>query len=331
MSEEQYVDDDFSLIILSKVDPEKPLPAEVFLKVDGKYILFRNKGDSISSEKFDLFMSKGIKNIYVKNDDIMDFLDWIADSSEEEVDQLVQESDEASRGFFERTVQTKEKVYEVYFEEEINDEIVDSLQQNVADFIEDISKNPITAQAIAALAQRNNTVAEHSVNVANLAVYLGMVAGHSHQFVLENLYMGSIFHDYGKAKIPAHILENTNNNMYSHAIQEHPIEGAKILRKTNGIPEQVMQIITQHHEQFNGHGFPKGLSGDQIYDLAQIVSIANVFDNTLYENRNLSKAEKYKKAIKVIQYDNGKNWNPKFIPRIIEALTLAFTEKKLAS
>ncbi|MCP4914685.1 MAG: HD domain-containing protein [Oligoflexia bacterium] len=331
MSEENYVDDDFSLIILSKVDPEKPLPAEVFLKVDGKYIKFRNKGDSISSEKFDLFVSKGIKNIYVHNEDIMEFLEWLADSNDEEVDQMVAEGGEENRGFFERTVETKEKVYEVYFEDELNDEIVGKLQENVEDFIDEISKNPITAQAIQALSQRNNTVAEHSVNVANLAVYLAMVVGHSHQFVLENVYMGAIFHDYGKAKIPAHILENVNNNMYSHAIQEHPNEGVKILRKTKGIPEQVMQIIVQHHEQFNGHGFPRGLAGDDIYELAQIVSMANVFDNTLYENKNFPKADRYKKAIKVIEYDNGKCWNPKYIPRILDALTLAFGEKKMAS
>ena len=101
-----------------------------------------------------------------------------------------------------------------------------------------------------------------------------------------------------------------------------------MIRRTEGLPEQVLTIIVQHHEQFNGHGFPKGISGDDIYDLSQIVSIANIFDNTLYENKRLPDHERYKKAIKVVEYGRGKQWNPKFYPRVVEALLLAFGDQR---
>ena len=320
-----FNEEDFSLVILSKVHPERELPTDVFLKIDGKMVKFKGKGDSISGEKYDLFVSKGVKNIYIPADDVMLFLEWINDSRDEAVDKMTEEAGEENRGFFERAEDFREKVYEVFFEDELNEQVVEKLRENVEEFVADIKENPITEKAIGALASRNATVADHSVNVANIAVYLAMALGHSHQFVLENVYMGAIFHDFGKAKIPDHILENRGNSMYSQAIQDHPEKGVKYIQKTKGIPAQVLTIIMQHHEQFNGHGFPRGLAGDDIYDLAQIVSMANVFDNILQENKQLAKLEKFKKAVKIIEYGKGKEWNPKFYPRALEAMQMAFS------
>jgi putative nucleotidyltransferase with HDIG domain len=318
----------YSEVILSKVDPEKPLPTDIYLKVDKKFIKFKSKGDPIGTEKFELFISKGVKNVFILSDEIMDFLAWLNDSKEIDEDTFVRGAGEQSRGFFQRSQDFKEKIYEVFFEDDLNETIVEALQDNVSDFVENIKENPITAQAISLMLNKNQGVADHSVNVANLSVYLGMALGHGHQFVLENLYMGAIFHDYGKLKIDPKILENNNNRLYSQAVQDHPITGVKMLRKTQGIPAQVLSIIEQHHEQFNGHGFPNGRAGDDIYDLAQIVSIANVFDNTLTENKQLPVRERNKRAIKVIEIDKGKQWNPKYIPRVLEALTIAFSIKK---
>ncbi len=328
MSNTSNNDDDFSLVILSSVNPERELPTDVYIYVDSKYIKFKSKGDQIGAEKYDYFLSKGMKNIYIPSDTIMDFLSWINDDLKEEESDFVKKAGEESRGFFKRGKDFKQKIYEVYFEEELSDKVVDALQDSVADFVEDIKQNSMTSKAIAFLMSKNSSVADHSMNVANLSIFIGMVLGHGHQFVLENLYMGGLFHDYGKLKIDPKILENKDNRMYSHAVQEHPVTGANMLSRTEGIPKQVLTIVEQHHEQFNGHGYPNSLQGDQIYELAQIVSMANTFDNILSENKNLAKAEKYKKAIRVLQYDSGKNWNPKYMDRVIDALNIAYLAEK---
>jgi len=320
-------DDNFSLIILSNVNPERELPTDVYIYVDSKYIKFKSKGDQIGAEKYDYFLSKGMKSIYIPADEIMTFLSWINEDLKEEESDFVKKAGEESRDFFKRSKDFKQKIYEVYFEDELSDDLVEKLQANVADFVEDIKQNEMTAKAVAFLMSKNRSIADHSLNVANLSIFFGMVLGHGHQFVLENLYMGGLLHDYGKLKIDPKILENRENRMYSHAIQEHPTMGAQLLSKTEGVPKQVLTIVEQHHEQFNGHGYPNSLQGDQIYDLAQIVGMANVFDNILVENRNSAKAEQYKKAIKVLEYDSGKNWNPKYIDRVVEALNMAYLKQ----
>ncbi|MBT3585087.1 MAG: HD domain-containing protein [Halobacteriovoraceae bacterium] len=316
--------EEYSLIILGKVNPEAPLPSDIYLHVDKKYIKFRSKGDMITQQKFDLFISKGVKNLYVKNEDIMMFLEWISETAEEEIEGLVAEGGEENRGVFERSAGMKEKVYDVFIEEELSTETVGVIQEQVASFVEGIQDDPLAAKAIRALMEKNASIADHSVNVANLAVYLGMALGHGHQFVLENIYMGSIFHDYGKAKIPAHLLENSGDRLYSQAINDHPLTGCKVIEKSSGVPKQVFSIIRQHHEQWNGGGYPQGLKADEIYDLAQVVALANTFDNLLQEHKRLPQAEKFKRAIKYIEMQNGKMFSPKLYPRVLDALKLAF-------
>jgi len=161
------------------------------------------------------------------------------------------------------------------------------------------------------------------MNVANLSLFLAMTVGHGHQHVLENLYLGALFHDYGKAKIPPQILENPSSVSYAQAISDHPEKGYEMLKKSKEIPKQALTIVLEHHEQFAGAGYPKGLTGDQIYGLSKIVTIANVFDNVAMENRRTPKTM-YRAAIKVLEYDKGKQFDPEIMPRIIDSLKLSF-------
>ena len=169
----------------------------------------------------------------------------------------------------------------------------------------------------------NNTIAEHSLNVANLALLFGMSTGQNHSLVLEHLYLGALFHDYGKAKIPASVMEKPNSVAYNKAINGHPEAGVEMLKKNPEISKQVLMIVAEHHEQFAGVGYPKGMSGSAIYGLSKIVSIANVFDNICMENRR-NKATMYKTAIKVLEYDRGKQFDPALLMRVLEVVQLGF-------
>ncbi|MCR9204283.1 MAG: hypothetical protein NXH75_06890, partial [Halobacteriovoraceae bacterium] len=84
MEENKLTDDDFSEVVLSKVDPERPLPTDIFLKVDNKFIKFRSKNDPIGKDKYELFIAKGVKNIFIPSEEIMEFLSWLNELNEGE-------------------------------------------------------------------------------------------------------------------------------------------------------------------------------------------------------------------------------------------------------
>ncbi len=313
----------YSLVILAKVNPERALPTDIYLKIDQKYIRFREQGDVIGAEKFDDFMQKGLEGIYVLADEIMIFLDWITNVRDEEIDETLKDSGDDTKEIVTSMFDIKEKVYETYLTSDLSEEIVEELQGQVNDFISKVKDQPFSKQTIAALITRNSTLADHSINVANLSVYLAMLMGHGHQLVLENVYLGAILHDLGKAKAGLTEIGSGDGRFMSQAMQGHPELSVKVIRKSKGLPDAVYKIILQHHEQFNGYGYPAGLYGDDIYEMAQIVSIANVFDNVLYENRKLPRDKAWELAIKKVELGKERFWHPKFFPRVVEALKLA--------
>ncbi len=314
---------------LKKFDPEKELVADLYLKIDSKYLKYRHKGDAITSEKYDLFLSKNVSEVFVMKEVLEEVMSWLDSTKEEAINEIVEKVGEENRELVEAREEIKEIIYETFADEELNSRSVEVLQHQSKEFIAMASEDKVNKAIIAKLTKFNSSVADHSVNTANVSVYIAMCCGFGAQYDLENIYMGALLHDYGKAKIPPNILENKTNVRYSQAIQDHPNKGVGMIKKMKNIPEEVQMIVAQHHEQYNGNGFPNGLKGDGIYKFAMIVSMANIFNNIIEEE--ISKkgipepsVEVYRKAIKVIEYDKGKQFNPEFIERTCDGLKLAF-------
>lgn len=314
--------EDFSSVPLNKIACNDRLAADVFLKIGGKFIKFKEQGDIIPEEKYNYFISMNVKEVFVINA----FKEAFDTALEEEkllkIENLVAEVGEENRDLVVQQAALKETIYETFLDEQLSNETVDVLKTQVAQFIETVKdKNP-TSDVFLKISSMNNTVAEHSMNVANLSVLFGMAVGQVNPIVLENLYMGALFHDYGKAKIPAAVLEKPTSMAYDKAIKNHPEAGVEMLKKLPNIPQPVLTIVAEHHEQFGGVGFPKGLTGNAIYGLSRIVAIANVFDNLVTENRR-NKAKMYTLAIKVLELDKGKQFDPTMLPRILDTLKLS--------
>ena len=241
-----------------------------------------------------------------------------------EIESAVLEVGEGSRKIVEKKVELRHKLFDVFAEKELTSANVQLLQGMSKDFVADLTKQTNIAELVAKLHGLGELAMDHALNVGNMAVFMAMAQGQGDQDFLENLFMGAIFHDYGKIKIPANVLENPQGAAYAKAIQDHPSKGAKYIRTIKHLNEAVALAVEQHHEQFSGRGYPKGLSVGDISIMARFVSIANVYDNTLTENKARKKDEAHKIAIKIIEYDNGKHFDPQMLPRIVEALKLAF-------
>jgi putative nucleotidyltransferase with HDIG domain len=315
--------EDFSAIPLHKIACNDKLVADVYVKIGDKFIKFKELGDFIPEDKYNYFISKNVKVLYVLNAFKESFEKGLEELKAIEIESLVSEVGEENRSIVLEQIALKEIVYESFLDETLSNETVDILKTQVASFIETVKDRNPSSDIFAKISSMNNTIAEHSINVANLSLLFGMTIGQNNSLVLENLYMGALFHDYGKAKIPASVFEKPTSLAYEKAIKGHPDSGVELLKNNTNIPKQVLTIIAEHHEQYGGVGFPKGISGEAIYGLSKIVSIANIFDNIVTENRR-TPTTMYKTAIKVLEYDKGKQFDPDIMPRILDVLKLSF-------
>ncbi len=132
-------------------------------------------------------------------------------------------------------------------------------------------------------------------------------------------------HDVGKVHIDNNILQKEDKltNEEYKAIKLHVEAGVKILTKSNNKLLQLAEIIAlTHHEKWDGSGYPRGLKGDEIPLVGQIVAVADVFD-VLMSERPYKKAWTLEAAIKEITQHSGR-W---YAPRVVEAFLKVMEEQ----
>ncbi|MFW6229594.1 MAG: HD domain-containing phosphohydrolase [Halanaerobium sp.] len=142
---------------------------------------------------------------------------------------------------------------------------------------------------------------------------------------LFNLGFASFLHDIGKVKVPASILQKPGKLTKEEwgIMKKHTEWGKEILLDhfNNKNFRKVAEVIYQHHERFDGKGYPQGLKGDEILIEAQILTIVDAYDAMVYE-RPYQRAFTREEALAEIKREKGKQ----FAPRAVEAFLKA--EKK---
>ncbi len=121
----------------------------------------------------------------------------------------------------------------------------------------------------------------HSERVTALALEIARYLGLS-QEAQDDLHRGAFLHDVGKVGIPNTILDKPGrlNSEEYEVIKKHPRIGALILEPIAAY-QQVIPIVLQHHERYDGKGYPDGLKGEAICLGARILTAADVFDAML--------------------------------------------------
>jgi HD-GYP domain-containing protein (c-di-GMP phosphodiesterase class II) len=120
---------------------------------------------------------------------------------------------------------------------------------------------------------------QHSVNVCVLSCIVGM-AQNMPRADVRALGIAALLHDIGKVFVDKKIINKPDKLTVEEfeAIKKHPTLGGDYLRKTQAFSSAVLVGVLEHHERYNGQGYPLGLQGDKINTFAQIISVADVYD-----------------------------------------------------
>ena len=119
----------------------------------------------------------------------------------------------------------------------------------------------------------------HSVNTTILALVLGIASGYSEQKLIE-LGMGVLMHDIGKIKVPEEILNKTTRLTDEEfgEIKKHTTYGFDLLRKNNDLSLLSSHVAFQHHEKWDGSGYPRGLKESEIHEYGRLAAVADVYE-----------------------------------------------------
>jgi len=175
---------------------------------------------------------------------------------------------------------------------------------------------------IIAVNAKDSYTSSHSQEVAMLATWILEASGEMRDSGEEKAilrYVASL-HDIGKIGIKENILKKPGslNSQEWEEIKRHPIIGAEILGPIDFLRGYIC-IVRNHHERFDGTGYPDGLKGEKIPFYARVVSIADAF-HAMCSDRPYRKSLLKEKALEILKQEKGKQFDPELVDIAIKAL-----------
>ncbi len=180
--------------------------------------------------------------------------------------------------------------------------LVSDLSQNI---IKSLFENKNALLCLTMIKDAEEYLLEHSINCGILMAMFAHHLGMSHEEI-DHACMGAMLMDIGMAEIPEQL--RTSKGELSaqewEVIRTHVNSGKKLVEQFEEIHESVVTIIGQHHERCDGSGYPNGLKGEQISQLARMAAIIDSYD-AMISDRPFRKALSPAVALKRLnQQDN---------------------------
>jgi putative nucleotidyltransferase with HDIG domain len=201
--------------------------------------------------------------------------------------------------------------YENHLEELVEQRTVE-LDQALSS-LEDAYRSTLKALT-AALETRDAETHGHSERVVAFSLRLGRELELSKE-QMKALEFGALLHDIGKIGVPDAILRKPAKLTEEEwmRMREHPLHGQQILREIEFL-EGASRVVAQHHEKWDGSGYPLGLRGEEIDLNARIFAVADAFD-AIISDRVYRRGRSYEAAAEELD-----NWSGcQFDPQIVEA------------
>ncbi|MBP1934075.1 HD-GYP domain-containing protein [Ammoniphilus resinae] len=171
-------------------------------------------------------------------------------------------------------------IHEVKGKRKLSDLIrISDFQKSIQNIISLLQSNKRVVDLLTHIHVKDNYLFSHSFNVMIYTSALAVEKGLPSEKIYE-IAVGCLLHDIGKLLLPEEILHKPGRltNEEFAQIKEHTNIGFELLRKEWDIPLLAAHCAFQHHEKWDGTGYPRGLKGEEIHPYARIMAVGDVFD-----------------------------------------------------
>lgn len=195
--------------------------------------------------------------------------------------------------------------------------------------INNVMKNKKIRNILINLNEFDNYTFTHSINVGILSVLIGNKLK-LNKLELYNLGVAALLHDVGKMFIGNDIINKPSKltNEEFEIIKKHPKLGCCYLEKYIDLDKSSYIGILEHHEKYDGTGYPSKLAGNEISLFGRIISIADVYDALISERPYRQKIE-HSEVIKFTKSNANKHFDPKIVEVFVKNNFLIYGEYNL--
>lgn len=171
--------------------------------------------------------------------------------------------------------------------------------------MEEVLANPKIARAVLTMHEFDSYLFQHSFNAAVTGSILAQRMKYSNSDC-RALALGLLFHDCGRMFLPQEVFAKADKLTpeEKEIIRQHCRKGYDYVIKGNLLPAKAADVVLHHHERMNGAGYPDGLSGDSISNLARIAAVVEAFDAMTSLQRH-ARSKRPNDAMRIILEEAG--------------------------
>jgi putative nucleotidyltransferase with HDIG domain len=162
------------------------------------------------------------------------------------------------------------------------------------------------------LAGVSDHLLSHSIAVSSLSVIIGQALGYEKKATLEKLAMGGLLHEIGMKAIPLELANKPLAAMTNEEVmiwETHAFKGMQMLLSLGIVPDDVVSIVYEHHENSIGQGFPQRLRDVKMHPLAKVVALADNYADLILPNINCAVPKNPREALMYIEHTLGIPFN----------------------
>jgi len=196
------------------------------------------------------------------------------------------------------------------------------VKDTVSDMLNKVIENETVMLQLTGIRDIDNYTFLHSVDVCIYSIIIGKRLGYGKEPLMA-LGLGAILHDIGKCKVPIELLQKPDKltDEEFHQMKLHTVYGCEIIKNSYHLSTKVANIAFQHHEKWDGTGYPMGLSSNTIDPLARIVALSDVYD-ALTSDRVYKKRELPHVAAEYIKNNAGVLFDPFIVDLFINSIAV---------
>jgi putative nucleotidyltransferase with HDIG domain len=280
-SEEEEVsgeDANFTKIPIGEFFSSKAVLFDIFVRLSsGRYVKILHAGDVFDRARIDKYKNdKGVEFLYFHNKDRRKFVQFNNFLAKKLINNKQLPSDNKVAVLKNVTEKYIEEVYTVGMKPQVIEQ-GKQVCENVYNLIE---KDDGLFKLLKSYQAFDPTAFTHCFLVTLFSSSIIKQFEWQSKTTIETTALACMFHDIGKMSLPKGLLEKKTEDMNEEELEEykkHPELGLELVEGNRMLNNSVKQIILQHHESFDGTGFPFGKKGASILTLANIVSLADRF------------------------------------------------------
>lgn len=314
-------------VSLIKVSPYMVIPSRVggfslFLKQDGKLVLYAEKGELFTDEHKERLSLLDVDHLYVKTSDYAQYMVYLQDNLLELLDDEAIPVRERARTWSEATSAVAREAFNRSLPRPVDHEQFSRIRRLIGDSLKFLAREDALRE-LSRFIKEGDELFRHGVSVMVLTITVLCTFMREDSETLVGVGIGAMLHDIGKLELPPDLFKKRFDNL-SRAdrdlVRSHPALGVGLCSALP-LPQEALQCMLFHHEREDGLGYPSGSTGDLLPSYVKALILCNVYDNLTRRGREGRILSPFEALTQIKSMRNA--YDPDMLKRLIAVLAKA--------